>query len=349
MPSQYEQNFQFSRNNLDLVRLFAAFQVVLVHTLHHLHVNVPFIKWLSVLPGVPIFFFISGLLIYRSYTRSDSFKGYIANRFLRIYPALWICLLFSVALVFITHYLPISFLANAHFWPWIAAQATFAQFFNPEFLRDFGVGVLNGSLWTISVELQFYLLVPIAFWVMSKGKSFFLCFLLIFTVLNIFRYSMPFDGIIAKLYAVSFLPWFGMFLLGAWVSTNENIIKKVLDIKLRYIVFLFFVVDTLSYFAGLEIQGNGINIFSFLCLIMLIIKLAYTKPNLSKSILANNDISYGVYIYHMPIINLIIYLGFSSSASLVLLVLLSTFLLATMSWFLIEKTALSLKKKTIRL
>jgi peptidoglycan/LPS O-acetylase OafA/YrhL len=43
----------------------------------------------------------------------------------------------------------------------LAAQLTIGQFYNPAFLRGFGVGVLNGSLWTIPVELQFYLLLPL--------------------------------------------------------------------------------------------------------------------------------------------------------------------------------------------
>ena len=348
MHSQTEQSFLFSRNNLDLIRLFAASQVVLIHALKHLHVDFPWVKWLSVFPGVPIFFFISGLLIYRSYGRSDSFKDYLANRFLRIYPALWVCLLLSVILVFATGFLDVSFLGKLQFWTWISAQATVVQFFNPDFLREFGVGVLNGSLWTISIELQFYFLTPIVFWIVSKGRIFFLILLLPFLLLNAFRDIMPFDGVVAKLYSVSFIPWFGMFLLGAWISTEEKLIKKLLTIRLHYIILLFIVVDALAYTIGWEIQGNSINTLSFICLILLVIKLAYTKPNLSKSLLVNNDISYGVYIYHMPIVNFAIYMGGSGRMWSVLCVILITYFFAMTSWFLVEKPALSLKKKTIR-
>ena len=38
---------------------------------------------------------------------------------------------------------------------------------HPDFLRGYGVGVLNGSLWTIPVELQFYALVPLIYWSLS--------------------------------------------------------------------------------------------------------------------------------------------------------------------------------------
>ncbi len=46
-------------NNLDLVRLLAAFQVVLVHASHHLHQQVvppAAMEILMCFPGVPIFF-----------------------------------------------------------------------------------------------------------------------------------------------------------------------------------------------------------------------------------------------------------------------------------------------------
>lgn len=349
MHPQAEQDFLFSRNNLDLIRLFAASQVVLMHASKHLHVDLPWIKWLSVLPGVPIFFFVSGFLIYRSFARSESLKSYFLNRFLRIYPALWICLLLSVLLLLTTGFLDFSFLKKSSFLSWFVAQASVVQFFNPDFLRGFGVGVLNGSLWTISIELQFYLLTPIVFWMATKRKVFFWVLICGFLLLNAFRDFMPFDGLVAKMYSVSFIPWFGMFLLGAWVSTNEDLIKKVAETKLLYIVVLFGFVTFVAYMVGLEIQGNSINLFSFLCVALLVVKLAYTKPNLSKILLRNNDISYGVYIYHMLVINFLVYMGKVGQIRLVLLVIFTTYVLAALSWFLVEKPALSLKKKTIRL
>lgn len=349
MRSQVEQNFLFARNNLDLVRLFAAFQVVLIHALAHLKVDLPGQKLIGLLPGVPIFFFISGFLIYSSCAKSSSIILYFTNRFLRIYPALWVCLLLSVTLIASLNYLPHGFLLDSQFFLWFVAQSTFFQFFNPDFLRGFGVGVLNGSLWTIALELQFYILTPILFWLVSKNRIFFGLLLVLFLILNMTRDIMPFNGILAKLYSVSFFPWFGMFLLGAWLSTREDVIKFILRLPLLFIIILFFVVDIFCYWLGFGIGGNGINLISFLCLVLLIVKLSYTKPSMSRLLLRNNDISYGIYIYHMPIINAMIYLGLLGSLSSVLFAIFLTFVFATFSWFLIEKPILSLKKKTIRL
>ena len=50
-----------------------------------------------------------------------------------------------------------SFL-NLDLWAWFFGQITIFQYYTPNLLRNFGVGTPNGSLWTIPVELEFYIL-----------------------------------------------------------------------------------------------------------------------------------------------------------------------------------------------
>ena len=87
-----------TRNNFDLIRLFAASQVALSHIATHLGVESPVLSILSLFPGVPIFFFVSGYLVYGSYEQSSKNSNgnlnFFINRFLRLYPALWLCLCF---------------------------------------------------------------------------------------------------------------------------------------------------------------------------------------------------------------------------------------------------------------
>lgn len=99
-------------------------------------------------PGVPIFFAISGFLISASWERSNSLRKYFKNRFLRIYPALWFCFFLSVFVTSLTYEFKIF---TFDFFKWTLAQLTIGQFYNPDFFRDYGVGVVNGSLWTIPV------------------------------------------------------------------------------------------------------------------------------------------------------------------------------------------------------
>jgi peptidoglycan/LPS O-acetylase OafA/YrhL len=84
-----------TRNNFDLIRLFAAAQVAVSHAADWMHVPLPWLNILGYFPGVPIFFFISGYLIYQSYANiktPDRLRVFTINRILRLFPALSICI-----------------------------------------------------------------------------------------------------------------------------------------------------------------------------------------------------------------------------------------------------------------
>lgn len=83
-------------NNFDIIRLLAALQVILYHSSKHFNLSAGtfFTEIQSILdffPGVPIFFTISGFLIYMSFSnKSSDIWKYTVNRAIRIYPALWV-------------------------------------------------------------------------------------------------------------------------------------------------------------------------------------------------------------------------------------------------------------------
>src|SRR5438270_5456647 len=139
-------------NNFDLVRLFGALQVAFVHATQHLHAAplTPFAAFLGYFPGVPVFFAVSGFLVSLSLERATTLKQYAVNRVLRIFPALWVCFLVSLVILLVSG---ISLPALGDFVIWTATQLTVFQFYNPDWLRCFGVGALNGSLLTIPVGL----------------------------------------------------------------------------------------------------------------------------------------------------------------------------------------------------
>src|ERR1700741_1996890 len=153
------------KNNFDLIRLLAAIQVVLFHFIEHFDISDLTIvkKLLSPFAGVPIFFFISGMLISAAWERNTEIKVYAKNRFLRVFPALWVCIMVSVVSLFIFYDAGLLFSKFRPLVIWIFGQATFFQMWNPEFLRGYGIGVVNGSLWTIAVELSFYCFIPVIY------------------------------------------------------------------------------------------------------------------------------------------------------------------------------------------
>lgn len=344
-------------NNFDLLRLFAATQVALHHYFKHYQMEQyaeGFVAILRLFPGVPIFFFISGFLISKSFESNSVIKEYAFNRAVRIYPALIVCTLVSLLMVSLTGYLAASDVTLKDLSVWLLGQMTFVQFYNPDFLRGFGVGALNGSLWSIAVELQFYVLIPILYWVMGGFKSYgnakLIVLILLFMVFHQFKFlhlENLEENMLIKLYGVTFLPWFYMFLLGILFQRNFKTIADYLAGKFIYLLPIYLLVTFISveYF-GAPI-GNGIHPLLYLLLACLVFSAAYSYTTWSERLLNSNDVSYGIYIYHMPVLNLTLYLGFTGSWPVFIGGLVFTVSLAVASWFLLEKPIMKMKKRPL--
>lgn len=343
-------------NNFDLIRLFAAFQVVFAHGCHYLNVSGnPIIQYVWQLfvyfPGVPIFFITSGFLISASFERQMNLKIYFWNRFLRIYPALWLGFALAMLMIYMTGYFKQADVTTSSFLFWTLAQNTFVQFFNPDFMRGFGIGVLNGSLWTITVELQFYLLVPILYSFIKQFQhkqdraNFFLCLLIVvFVLINfICNYFIPNAWFLRKLVEVTFLPHFYQFLFGVFLQRNLAKFYPYCANKFFWYFILYFVV-CFSLRHHIAVGSNNPNYFIVFLLGLTLISFAFSFKQLSQQLLHDQDISYGIYIYHMLVINVFIYYGWLGSIGYFLMACICTILLAVFSWFMVEKPALRLKK-----
>ncbi len=323
--------------------------MLLVHAANHFGLTGWWIEALKILPGVPTFFFISGFLIFTSYerTRERRVGGFFVNRVLRIYPALLVCVALSVTAVWLSGYFHDQHVGAAPVALWIACQISFFQFYNPQFMRAFGVGVLNGSLWTITVELQFYLLVPLMYYLLRSWPRVLAVAAAVSLAVNLyFREAMDWGPLYLKLLYVSFVPWVYMFLVGFCAASLQPVRALAARLKVRYLapgyVLSMLVVGPYSLNAS-----NGINPLSFALLGLLIMKLAESRlwiPRILSTFVARNDLSYGLYLYHMPLINLLLVRGGSSvmTSSLILVVL--SFAAATISWYIVEKPALSHKR-----
>ena len=160
---------------LDGVRAIAALSIVIFHTLLYLHIEyLPASQaignvWYYLSMGVQLFFVLSGFLLFRPYARAmlsgaalPSWARFYQRRALRILPVYWAAL----AVMFVTQ---LRFAGKPL---WLDALTHIALIHDsfPRFNRD-----LDGPFWTLAVEVQFYLLLPVIAagiaWVGGRSRS----------------------------------------------------------------------------------------------------------------------------------------------------------------------------------
>jgi peptidoglycan/LPS O-acetylase OafA/YrhL len=235
------------------------------------------------------------------------------------------------------------------------AKTTFFQFYNPDYMRHFGDGVLNGSLWTVCVELQFYFLIPLLYKLLPSGKrrasNFVLVALIVLSIVcNRLLYANQHDmgsSIVWKLARVSFLPWFYMFLTGVLVQKNFDTVMAWLPRR----PFLYFLPAYIAYATLMLHLGftfhNEISPLLYFPLAAVVLASAYTAPTLARRLLRGNDFSYGIYIYHVPFMNMFLYYGWVSHVIYTGMVLALTAVTAAVSWFAVERPSLRQKHRSI--
>jgi len=334
-------------NNFDLLRILAAGQVLIAHAYFHLGIPRPSGFWfVDAFPGVPIFFAMSGFLISASFERSLQIKDYTRNRVLRIFPGLWCCV---IATMVVSALCGISFV-NIQAPLWFVSQLV-GLIYTPQFLSQFGFGSYNGSLWTIPIELQFYVLLPAFYFFAAKRTKptewFWIAFAISIIAAFVCRlYISPLaenehEPITQKLLRYSFIPHIYLFIAGVVLQRlaahNSRWIRgKGLAWLAGYLAFHFFVP-----------WSNAMYLGGTILLAIAAVSLAYTAPNLSATLLHGNDLSYGVYIYHGLFINLMVEKGLMGRPAYVLLLVVCTSLAAYLSWTFIEKPFLRKKKHSL--
>lgn len=347
-------------NNFDLLRLVAAIQIASYHAFDHLHFSSAALNSIiysfRYFFGIHILFTISGFLIFASYDRTPDARSYFRNRFLRVYPGLWVCLLVTIAIIAASGHLRFADLGGTDFWKWIIAQSSFFQFYTPQLLRPFGVHNPNGALWTIPVELTYYVFIPIFFWLAGRRTASRNAWMILLIALslayNILYQPYKFQAdrsVLVKLMGINIAPYLFYFLLGALTANNWDRIRNWYEGKGLYWLTAYFGYCFIFCFHLHKFQiGYWTNTYHFVAILLLsqaTIALAYTCKGLGNKLLLKNDFSYGIYIYHMPVINALLVAGYGGSNTALILTIIPVALLAYLSWRFIEKPALLLKVK----
>lgn len=337
-------------NNFDFVRIVAALCVLVSHQYALNGLPEPALFNVESLGGlgVLIFFSISGYLVAQSWQADPHLLRFAARRLLRIWPG------FAVAVVLCA--VVLGPIVSSLGWVDYFRHPFFGDYFlNLRFnLRDelplrFEGNALptavNGSLWTIPLELKCYAVLAVL-GVAGLLRSRWIVAALTLLALAAYAVAEPRGERIAAFFQLSiegrFLLEFGLFFFAGATLWRLD----ALNTRRRAIVL-----TAAGWLLGLAALAVGHPVLAIWCALpVTVITLGTASLPYLRRAGRFGDLSYGLYIYAFPVQQTLIWLlkdRLPWSAVLALTVL-STLALAFASWHLVEKMALRLKPRKPR-
>jgi peptidoglycan/LPS O-acetylase OafA/YrhL len=336
------------RNNFDFLRFLAASAVIYSHTFDlfdfpniepffsfsHEHLKLKEV-------GVMIFFSISGYLVFGSAERSISLWNFAWKRMLRIYPGLIFVVLMSTVLL--------SFVSSQDLVTYFSSPATYTYLKNtgglwiqynlPGVFEHHKRPIVNGSLWTIPYELTMYVVLGVLFFTVGRRIIIILsaCFLMLLLTLQIFQvgdnFSFPFIYLSAHYFILFGYCFFAGAAMHGWRHLSSSF-PHIGRITLILFGLSFFLCHYTIVFLILLLPPATVIIGDV------------DFPAFTAKFGQYGDFSYGLYLFSFPVQQIVCsYIGNRFSIPISFFIcLLSTLPFAVISWFLIEKRFLKLKR-----
>lgn len=335
----------YNHNALDLFRILATVQVFLGHTITHFSLP-QFTNAVYFIRGVPILFVLCGFLAAKSLDKYTA-RDYLLRRAFRILPGFWACITINTVIIALLYTVPT--LKDGIIY--LVTQFFGLNFYTGDWLRGYGVGTPNGVLWTIGVQVQFFLIAPIIHKLLRKLQlpiSAALIGVLTLLSIAIEKCAGLLPQIGYKLIGVTVVPYLYFLVLGmaGWCFRDQ--IVPALQ-KLRWVILPVFILWKLAenhlQFPHI-FDGVMYNTVTTLLTALLIFGFGFSFKWRMKQ-----DLTYGFYLYHMVFINIAIHLGCKTlgfdlqSAVVILAITVLPILAAWLSQKLIENPAAKLAGK----
>lgn len=327
------------QNSFDALRLLFALFVIFNHSYALLLLPDP----LEVISGfrydfgklgVTGFFAISGYLVTQSWLRNPNPFRFVLARALRIFPAFWVALLFSVLIAATVTTNAYEFLSGPYTWRWVSRNALFIW-------QGFGTGMpgafegnpfpggANGSLWTLTYELRCYAVVLLLGMTTLLAQRRLMWVVIAALTLYYFKSVMN----IGLAFRLGYYDLYLAFATGMLIASSgyRSSIISIAGVSLcAMLAQLNHLPGDHWWYAPLQ-----------MAIAVVIVRLANSQT-LMRFAFRSGDYSYGLYVYAFPLQQLVIALlgDYASPFLVCLLTLASTFPLAILSWHSLEKRAL---------
>jgi peptidoglycan/LPS O-acetylase OafA/YrhL len=324
-------------NNFNLLRMAAATAVLVSHA-WPLSLGAQAVEPLYDATGyklgttaVTIFFAISGFFITKSFDRRVSISDFAVARIARIYPALFVVLILSVAVLgpVFTDLKLHDYVWDRHTWTYLPKNLLLAKLqwqLPGVFTANPYPGAVNGSLWTLFKEVLCYLLVALAGVTgLSTPRAF--PAILAVAVAATFLVSQSEGGDLLHAASTLTLP----FAIGAGAYIYRRFVPVSAVLVLALAAVAVILRGTIFYPSAHALALSYAALwFGFGRIPFLHI---YNRAG---------DFSYGMYIYAFPVQQILVNIdGNLSPIGLILYSFPITALLAYVSWTLVEAPSLA--------
>jgi peptidoglycan/LPS O-acetylase OafA/YrhL len=341
----------------DFLRIGLAISIVLTHaalqTGRNGYRDTPF--WFIEFGLVPMFFALSGFLVAGSAQRL-SLSNFLINRGLRILPALAVDIVFCALIVgpLMTTVDWASYFTNKDFFKYFLNITGWIHYSLPGVFKDHFNTRVNGALWTVPYEMFCYIIMSgliITKWVKN------------WLMVAVITLGILFAGLVTT-HFLQHTGFFGHAMNFVFVSRGGQLLVTfllgILYYQLKHVIpyswALFWACVAICIGGALILDKQAIdsvpNRFVLLpALVYITVFLGLTKIPVPK-IVHTGDYSYGIYLYHDPLLQIWISLlpagiiaGGLGYPVLAIFGIAAVALFAAFSWHVIEKPILSLRKK----
>ncbi len=296
------------------------------------------------------FFTISGFLVTLSYVRSSSLRSFYKKRIRRILPAYVTVILLSVLLgaLLSRHHIS-AYFTSAQTWNYLFWNLAFLNMYQPSlpgvFENNPVSAAINGSLWSIRSEVLFYLLIPL--WMLCcKRFGHLLSWVVVLIAVQCAELMIQHTawGTSSELYLTHigyFVP-FAFFTTGSLLYLYRKQLENCATRILPYCLLIFFG----TYLVGKQNMPLLLRIISLAMMVIILGGYFRYLGNWGRF----GDLSYGIYIYHFPILQTLIAFGLFASMPVLaaMFAILLTFAAGLASWHWIEKPFLSKKSHYVQ-
>ena len=329
------------KNNLDIVRLFAALLVLISHGLVVLGLPGPieprYLYWVGPI-GVYTFFSISGYLVAQSWDSDPKLLRYFARRGLRIFPALIVCTLLSVFVLgpLLTTWTLDRYFSSEALHYYLCNIFLYISYSLPGvFEHNPFPNAVNGSLWSLPAEFFMYLVVVATGLLFRASRWAYLALFSLFGAACVFwAYRDP-SMLVVYATDVREIVMTGIYFL-AGACLYKFRMQRFLSVSTITVAFVTLIC--------LSPWPHLVRVASWILLPWIAIGFGLAFSSTLTRLVRTGDYSYGIYIYAFPVqqttVSLFPEIGVPAFYALVCALTVS---LAALSWHWVEKPMLSLK------